>query len=125
MVPSSVLTISVDGECLTCSGFSFIKTVHLGSFQFIADYFDGLSLSSRRNDLGTTFMGSTRSGPPSSWLSMIEDTTKEFHAISSGEVGSGIPSPRWHDAGALPAPITTTLWLEVTSATKSMMMVPM
>jgi hypothetical protein len=63
MVPSSVLTISVDGEHLTWSGFSLGKTIHLRGIEFIADYFGGLSLSPRRNDSGATFMGSTRIGP--------------------------------------------------------------
>jgi hypothetical protein len=65
MVPSSVLTFSTDGECLMCSGFSLGETIHLGSFEFITDYFGGLSLSLRRSNSDTTFMGSTRSGPPS------------------------------------------------------------
>jgi hypothetical protein len=39
MVPSSAIIIVTDGECLTCSGFSLCKTVCLGSFEFIADYF--------------------------------------------------------------------------------------
>jgi hypothetical protein len=59
MVPSSALTVSVDSECLTCGGFSLSETVHLGSFGFIGDYFGVLSLSPRRNDLGTAFMGAT------------------------------------------------------------------
>jgi hypothetical protein len=48
MVPSSAITVSADGEHLTCGGFSLGETVHLGSFDFIADYFDGLNLSPRR-----------------------------------------------------------------------------
>jgi hypothetical protein len=61
MVPSSVLS-SADGEHLTCGGFSLGETIHLGISEFIAHYFGGLSLSPRRSDSGTTFMGSTHSG---------------------------------------------------------------
>jgi hypothetical protein len=28
-VPSSVITVATDGECLTCDGFSLGETVHL------------------------------------------------------------------------------------------------
>ncbi len=35
------------GERLTCGGFSLGKPIHLGNFQFIANYFDGLSFSPR------------------------------------------------------------------------------
>jgi hypothetical protein len=37
MVPSSLITVAIDGECLTCGGFSIGKTVCLGSFEFITD----------------------------------------------------------------------------------------
>jgi hypothetical protein len=52
MVPSSVLGVSTDGECLMCGGFSLDETIQLHCFEFIADYFGGLSLSPTRNDLG-------------------------------------------------------------------------
>jgi hypothetical protein len=65
MVPSFAITITVDGERLTCDDFSLSETVCLGSYEFIADYFDDLSLSPRRGDSGTTFIGSTHSGTPS------------------------------------------------------------
>jgi hypothetical protein len=65
MVPSSTLAITTDGEHLMCDDFSLGETVHIGSFEFIADYFGGLSLSPRRSDLGASFMGSTRSRSPS------------------------------------------------------------
>jgi hypothetical protein len=67
MVPSSAITITADGEHLICDGFSIDETVRFQSFEFIADYFSGLSLSPRRGDLGTTFMGSTLSRTPSPW----------------------------------------------------------
>jgi hypothetical protein len=44
MVPSYAIVVIADGERLTCGGFSLGKTVHLGNFKFIADYFGGLSL---------------------------------------------------------------------------------
>jgi hypothetical protein len=37
MVPSSMITITTDGECLMCGGFTLGKTVYLGSIEFIAD----------------------------------------------------------------------------------------
>jgi hypothetical protein len=61
MVPSSMIFVAAYGECLTCGGFSLSETVRPGSFEFIADYFRGLSLSPRRGDSGAAFMGSTHS----------------------------------------------------------------
>jgi hypothetical protein len=125
MVPSSVLVISIDGERLTCGGFSLGETVRLESFEFITDYFSGLSLSSRRSDSGTTFIGSTHSGIPSPQQAMIEDSAEEFHTTSSREGGSGLPSPRRHDMGASPAPVVTTSWMENTPASQAMTTVPL
>jgi hypothetical protein len=45
MVPASSITITSNGEHLACSGFSLSEPVHLGNFEFIADYFGGLSQS--------------------------------------------------------------------------------
>jgi hypothetical protein len=90
MVPSSMITITTDGECLTCGGFSLNETVHLGSFEFNAYYFSGPSLSPRRGD---AFMGSTHSGTPSPWWAMIKDFTKEFLMASSGEGAPPSPLP--------------------------------
>jgi hypothetical protein len=45
MVCSSVITIAVDDECLMCGGFPLGETIPLGSFEFIINYFGGLSLS--------------------------------------------------------------------------------
>jgi hypothetical protein len=94
MVPSSTLAFSADGENLTCGGFSLVKTILLGRFEFIDNYFSGLILSFRRSDSGTTFVGSTHNGPPSPRLTLIEDSTEEFHITSSGGGGSGLPSHR-------------------------------
>jgi hypothetical protein len=55
MVPSSSITIAADSERLTCGGFSLGEPVCLGKFEFIADYFDGLSLSPRRGNEDTAF----------------------------------------------------------------------
>jgi hypothetical protein len=120
MVPSSVLTFSVDGEHLTCCGFYLGESVHLRNFEFITDYFGGLSLSPRRGDSGTTFMGSTHSGPPSPRWVMIEDSTDEFHTASSGGGGSSIPSPRRLGARVPPAPVTTLLCKEDATTIQSM-----
>jgi hypothetical protein len=100
MVPSSVHAVSTDGEHLTWGDFSLTEIVHLGSFEFITDYFGSLSLSPRRSDSGTAFMGSTHSMTPSPWWDMIEDWTEELHTTSSGEGGSSLPPPRRHGTGA-------------------------
>jgi hypothetical protein len=62
MVPSSSIAITADGEHLACGGFSLGKPVRLGNFEFIANYFDGLSLSPRGGNKGAIFVGSTCSG---------------------------------------------------------------
>jgi hypothetical protein len=108
MVPSSALTIAVDDKRLTCGGFALSETVRLGSFEFNADYIDGLSLSPRSSKSGTAFMGSTCNGSPSLRWAIIKDSIKEFHTMSSGEggnerntaLGSPAPSRRWHNGGA-------------------------
>jgi hypothetical protein len=100
------------------------ETVRLGNFEFIADYFNSLSLSPRRYDSSTVFMGSTRSGTPSPWWAMIEDSVKEFLMASSREGGFGLPSPRRCGTGTLPAPVTATPWMENAPATQAMMTVP-
>jgi hypothetical protein len=123
MVPSSMLIVSIDVECLTCDGFSLGETVHLGSFEFITGYFNDLSLSPRRSGLDAAFMGSTRSGSPSSRWAKVEDSIEEFHTTSRAEGGSGLPSPRRHGTGAPPTPAPTTSWLENAPATQAMMMV--
>jgi hypothetical protein len=85
MVPSSALTISTNSEHLMCGGYSLGEIVRLGSFEFVEDYFGGLSLSPRRSDLCIAFMGSTHSRTPSMRWAMIEDSAEEFHMASSGE----------------------------------------
>jgi hypothetical protein len=93
MVPSSTITIAGDGEHLACGGFSLSETIHLGVFEFITDYFDGLRLSPKRGDSGAAFMGSTHNGTPFPWQAMIVDSTEEFLMASSGEGGSAFPLP--------------------------------
>jgi hypothetical protein len=124
MVPSSALTVSNDSEHLMCGRFSLGEIVHLGSFEVITDYFGGLSLSPRRSESGVTFMGSTCSRTPSPWQATIEDSAEEFHMASSGEDGSGLPSPRRHGTGAPPTPVTATSWLENALATRAKTIVP-
>jgi hypothetical protein len=62
MVPSSSITITADGEHLACGGFSLGEPVCLGNLEFIDDYFVGLSLSPRRGNEGTVFVGSNCGG---------------------------------------------------------------
>jgi hypothetical protein len=77
MVPSFAITVATDGERLTCGRFSLGEPVHLGNFEFVTDYFGGLSLSPRRDDSGTAFIGSTRCGASTLRWAMIEDSTKD------------------------------------------------
>jgi hypothetical protein len=124
MVPSYVITIAADGEHLTSGGLSLSKTVRHGNFKFITDYIDGLSLSPRRGDTGVAFMGSTHRGAPTPQRAIIENSTKEFLVMSSGEGSFSLPSPRRHDMGVFLAPITTTTRMENGPAAQAMMMIP-
>jgi hypothetical protein len=103
-----------------CGGFSLGKTIHLGRFEFIVDYFGSLSLSPKRSNSGTTFIGSTHSGSPSPRRAMIDDSTEEFHTTSSGEGGSSLSSPKKCGMGALPTPVTNIPWMENAPATQAM-----
>jgi hypothetical protein len=85
MVSSSTITVTTDGERLTCDGFFQGEAIHLGNFYFIADYFSGLSLSSKRGDAGITFMASSHSGASTPRWAMIEHSAEEFLTASSGE----------------------------------------
>jgi hypothetical protein len=108
MVPSSAITVATDGKHLTCGGFSLGETACIGKFEFIVDYFGGLSLSPRRGDKDTAFMGSTRSEPSTPWGAIIEDSTEEFLMALSGEGSFNLPYPRRRGMGALLAPVATT-----------------
>jgi hypothetical protein len=123
MVPSSAITISADGECLSRDGFSLGETIHFGSLEFIVDYFSVLSLPPRRDDSNAAAMGSTHSGPPSS-LAITGDSTEEFHMASDEEGGLGLHCLRKHSMGASPAPVSTMAWPENTPTTQVMTMIP-
>jgi hypothetical protein len=49
MVPSSMLIVASDCECLTCGSFSLGETIRFWSLEFIANCFGSLSLSPRRD----------------------------------------------------------------------------
>jgi hypothetical protein len=117
MVPSSAIAVAADGERLTCGRFSCGETILLKNFEFIADYFGGLSLYPRRHDEGAAFMGSTRSGASTLRWAMVKDSTKEFLMASGGEGRFDLPSPRRHSAGDLLALTTATPWMEDIPAT--------
>jgi hypothetical protein len=99
MIPSSMITVAVDGERLTCGGFSLDETVRLRNFEFITDYFGSLSLSPRRGNACAAFMGSTRSGAPTPRWAMIEDSTEEFLTMSNGEGSFAPPSQKAQHGG--------------------------
>jgi hypothetical protein len=102
MVPSSSIAFTVDGERLTCSGFSLGKPIHLGNFEFIADYFGSLSLSPRRGNEGTIFVGSTHSGASTPQRAMIEDSTEDTHSIKQGrKLRAPFPQTAQHSGGGL------------------------
>jgi hypothetical protein len=125
IVPSSSLIIASDGERLMCGGFSLGEIICFGIFEFITDYFAGLSLSPKRGSSGATFMDSTCSGTPSLWQAIIEDSTKEFLMASRREGGSGLPSLRRHGTGDPPAPVTATPYIENALTTQAMKVVPL
>jgi hypothetical protein len=124
MVPSPSITVTANGELLACSGFSLSETVHLGNFEFIADYLSGLSLFPGRGDEGATLMGSTRSGASIVLQAMIEDSTEVFLTTSSGEGSFGLPCSRSSSTGAPLAPTTTSPRKENALAIQAMMMFP-
>jgi hypothetical protein len=62
MVSSSAIIVTAGGEHLMCDGFSLAETIHVGNFEFIANYFDNLSFSPKRGDVDIAFMASTHSG---------------------------------------------------------------
>jgi hypothetical protein len=124
MVTSSSIAIAADGEHLTCGGFSLGETVHLGNFEFIADYFNGLSHSPRRSDTRAALIGPTHCRASAPWRKMIGDSAKEFLMAPSGEGSFNLPSQRRHDTGALLTPITTTPWKENVQAAQATTIVP-
>jgi hypothetical protein len=111
-VPLSAIAIAADSKRLMCGGFCLGEIVCLGNFEFIINYFGGLTLSPRRGNTGVTFMGSTHSGASTPRRAMIGDSTDEFLMVPSGEGCFGLLSPRRRGTGALLAPITTTPQME-------------
>jgi hypothetical protein len=119
-----MITVTADGECLTCYGFSLGESDHLGNFEFIANYFNNLSISPQRGNSSTAFMGSTRSGASTPWRAMIVDSAEEFLMTSGGERCSSLPSPRRHGTGASLTPVPTTPGMENAPAARATMMAP-
>jgi hypothetical protein len=85
MVLSSALTVTADGERLSCGGFSLGETICFGSLKFIIDLFGGLSLSSLGDGSDAIVMGSTSGRPPSPLWATMGDSTEEFHMTLDGE----------------------------------------
>jgi hypothetical protein len=117
MVLSSSITITVDSKRLVCSGFSLGELICLVNFEFIADYFGGLSISPRRGNKGAIFVGPTHSRASTPQWATIEDPTEEFLTTSSEEGSFDNPSPRWFITGAPFAPTATATWKENALAT--------
>jgi hypothetical protein len=125
MVHSSTLTVTTDGEHLTCAGFSLGETIRFGRLEFIANYFGNLSLSLMGNESGVIFVGMARSGSPP-LCSILEDSINEFYIASSREGNFDFPvswrrnmvtlpfyitaTPRLKDASTLQAIATVPLW---------------
>jgi hypothetical protein len=124
MVASSAFIITANSERLRCGVFSIHETIHLGNFEFIVDYFSGLSLYPRRGNAGASFMGSAHSEASTPRRAMVEDSDEEFLMASSGEGSFGLPSPRVRGTRALLIPVRTTSWMENTPAAQVMLMVP-
>jgi hypothetical protein len=73
MVPSSVPIVITSCEHLSSDVFSLGQTIHFRSLEFIADHFDGLSLSPMGNGSDTAIMSPTCGGLPSPPRAMIGD----------------------------------------------------
>jgi hypothetical protein len=89
MVHSSTLTVTVDGEHLTCSGFSLGETIRFGTLEFIPDSFGSLTLSPKGSYSGFVFVETTRNGSPS--LCTILQDSNEFYMTSSRKGSSSLP----------------------------------
>jgi hypothetical protein len=111
MAHSSPLAATTDGECLTCGGISLSETIRFRSLEFITNYFSNLSLSPKGSDSGVVFVGMAHIWSPS-LHTVLEDSTNEFYTASNGEGSSSFPISQRHSMRMLPAPITTTPWLE-------------
>jgi hypothetical protein len=109
MVQSSTLTITTDGEHLTCGGLFLRKTIRFGSLEFIIESFGSLSLSPKGSNLGAVFMGTAHSRSPS-LCTILKKSTDEFYMASSGEGSSGLPISKRCSMGTPLDPIATTPW---------------
>jgi hypothetical protein len=118
MVPSSSIVIIVDGKCLACGGFTLGETVRLRNFEFITDYFGGLSLSPRgvtktpllwaQPTVGHLPYNGPRLGTPprsSSWCQLRKEALATFPLEGVARGSRSL------------APTTTTTRKENTSAT--------
>jgi hypothetical protein len=85
MVPSSVLVVATNGQCLSCDGFSLSETIRFGSIEFIANHFGSISLSPSGDVSDANVMGSARSRPPSPPWTMMGNSTEEFPTASDGK----------------------------------------
>jgi hypothetical protein len=65
MLPSSALTVTADGERLSCGGFSLGETARFGNLKFILDHFGALSLSPMGDGSYAIVMGLAHGRPPS------------------------------------------------------------
>jgi hypothetical protein len=124
MVPSSAITIAADDERLACSGFSLGEPFRLGNFEIITYYFSSLSLSLRKGDSGTAFMGSTHCGESTLQWAMIEDSAEEFLMASCGDGGSSLPTPMTRRTGASLSVVATTPRMENAPTVQATMMAP-
>jgi hypothetical protein len=124
MVPSSVLAIAANSECLSCSGFSLGETIRFGSLEFIINRFGGLSLSPMGDGSNAIVMGSTCGEPPSPLWAMMGDSVAEFHMASDGEGKINLLSTRRYVMGASPAPATTISRLESTPTARAPVAIP-
>jgi hypothetical protein len=120
IVPSLAPIITVDGECLSCGGFSHGETIHFGSLESNTDCFDGLSLSPMGDGSDAIIIGSAHGGLLSPLRAMTGDFAEDFDTALNGEGRIDLPSPRKRGTGASPVHTTTTSWPESTLIAQAM-----
>jgi hypothetical protein len=111
MVHASMLVITTDSEHLTYGRFSQGETICFGSWKFIANCFDILSLYPMGNDSSIVFVG-TACSRSLSMHPIIENPTDEFYTTPGREGSSDFPIFQRHSIGTMSIPITTTPWPE-------------